>query len=193
MEKRKKAISYLPQSFKVLKGFKLDGETLDKGYWTKQLGDEYTNKGTKQSRNFSIEDFQYLEKHLHKEVWITYNPDDYNESVVVESFDTFINEMYMGPADGKGAFDDHQKKQLGYNKDAVSSDPDGFGNGGNAGAPVGAVGEDGPTMMSDRLGDIEPEGYPSAAGQRQEITPAGSQVVSHNNMRGEPKLTNIQK
>ena len=88
-QKRKKPISYLPQSFKVLKEFKLDGERLDKGYWTKQLGDEYVNKGTKQSRNFSIEDFQYLEKHLHREVWITYNPDDYNESVDV---DTFVNE-----------------------------------------------------------------------------------------------------
>jgi hypothetical protein len=117
------------------------------------------------------------------------------ENSIIESFDTFITEMYMGPADGAASvkkFNNRQEK-LSYDPEAVSADPEGFGNGGNAGAPAGAVGEDGPTMMSDRLGDIEPEGYPSAAGQRQEITPAGAQVVSHNNMRGEPKLTNMQK
>ncbi len=98
-------------------------------------------------------------------------------SLVVESFDTFINEMYMGPADGKGAFDDHQKKQQGYYKDAVSAEPGGFGNGGNAGAP--AVGEnDSPSMMSTRLGDIEPEGYPSAAGQDYTVTQPGSKQIA---------------
>jgi len=109
--------------------------------------------------------------------------------MVVESFDTFINEMYMGPADGKGSFDDHQKKQQGYYKDAVSAEPGGFGNGGNSGAPAGAVGEDGPTMMSDRLGDIEADGYPSAEGQDFKITQPGTTIVSHDNMRGEPMLT----
>ena len=103
---------------------------------------------------------------------------EYGEApMIVESFDTFINEMYMGPADGKGAFDDHQKKQQGYYKDAVSSEPGGFGNGGNAGAP--AVGEnDSPSMMSTRLGDIEPDGYPSAAGQDFRVTQPGSKQIA---------------
>ena len=120
------------------------------------------------------------------------------EKSIVESFDTFITEMYMGPADGAGSvkkFNNRQEK-LSHDPKAVSADPEGFGNGGNSGAPtdtVGAIGEEGPTMMSDRLGDIEPEGYPSAAGQDAAITPANAQVVSHNNMRGEPKLTNMQK
>ena len=97
--------------------------------------------------------------------------------MIVKDFNTFLNEMYMGPADGKGAFDDHQKKQQGYYKDAVSAEPGGFGNGGNAGAP--AVGEnDSPSMMSTRLGDIEPEGYPSAAGQDYAVTQPGSAQIS---------------
>ena len=99
------------------------------------------------------------------------------ENSIIESFDTFITEMYMGPADGKGAFDDHQKKQQGYYKDAVSAEPGGFGNGGNAGPP--AVGEnDSPSMMSTRLGDIEPSGYPSAAGQDFKVTQPGSKQIA---------------
>ncbi len=97
--------------------------------------------------------------------------------MIVKDFNSFLNEMYMGPADGKGAFDDHQKKQQGYYKDAVSAEPGGFGNGGNAGAP--AVGEnDSPSMMSTRLGDIEPEGYPSAAGQDYPVTQPGSAQIA---------------
>ena len=120
--------------------------------------------------------------------------EEYGEApMIVESFDTFINEMYMGPADGAGAvksFNDKQKK-LSHNPDAVSAEPGGFGNGGNAGAPVGE--NDSPSMMSDRLGDIEPEGYPSEAGQEYGVTPPSAPVINHNNMRGEPKITNIQK
>jgi hypothetical protein len=99
--------------------------------------------------------------------------------MIVKDFNTFLNEMYMGPADGAKAFSDHQKKQstLGYNKDAVSAEPGGFGNGGNAGAP--AVGEnDSPSMMSTRLGDIEPDGYPSAAGQDFKVTQPGSKQIA---------------
>jgi len=113
--------------------------------------------------------------------------------MIVKEFDDFINEMYMGPADGKAsvkAFNDKQQK-LTHNPNAVSSDPSGFGNGGNAGAPVGE--NDSPSMMSDRLGDLEPDGYPSGAGHRYPVSPQESPVMSHNNMRGEPKLTTIQR
>ena len=111
--------------------------------------------------------------------------------MIVKDFNTFVNEMYMGPADGAKAFSDHQKKQasLGYNKDAVSAEPGGFGNGGNAGAP--AVGEnDSPSMMSTRLGDIEPDGYPSAAGQEYSVVQPGTYTTGTqpSNMRGEPTI-----
>ena len=109
--------------------------------------------------------------------------------MIVKDFNTFVNEMYMGPADGAKAFSDHQKKQsgLGYYPDAVSADPAGPGNGGGAGAP--SVGEnDTPSMLSNRLGDIEPDGYPSAAGQDFKIQQQGSTMAgSHDNMRGEPR------
>ena len=109
--------------------------------------------------------------------------------MIVKDFNTFLNEMYMLPADGAKAFADHQTKQkkLTYNPDAVSAEADGPGNGGNAGAP--AVGEnDSPSMMSTRLGDIEPDGYPSAAGQDFKIQQTGSTMAgSHDNMRGEPR------
>ena len=112
--------------------------------------------------------------------------------MIVKDFNTFVNEMYMGPADGAKAFADHKKKQmaLGYYPDAVSAEPGGPGNGGNAGAP--GVGEnDSPSMMSTRLGDIEPNGYPSEAGQSFTYTQQGTGVISTNNMRGEPTLTNL--
>lgn len=97
--------------------------------------------------------------------------------MIVKDFNTFLNEMYMGPADGAGYVKGFNKKQLGYNKDAVSAEPGGFGNGGNAGPPV--VGEnDSPSMMSDRLGDIEPDGYPSAAGQDFKVTQPGSKQIA---------------
>ena len=112
--------------------------------------------------------------------------------MVVKEFDNFVNEMYMLPADGAKAFADHKKKQLalGYYPDAVSAEAGGPGNGGGSGAP--SVGEnDTPSMLSTRLGDIEPDGYPSASGQSFAYTQQGTGVVSTNNMRGEPTLTNL--
>lgn len=100
----------------------------------------------------------------------------------LKTFNQFVNEMYSGPADGAKyvkSFNDKQK-ELGYYPDAVGSEP------GSPGNP--AVGED-VSMMSDRLGDIEPEAYPSSGGQNFKITQPGTVVTSHDNMRGEPKLT----
>ena len=112
---------------------------------------------------------------------------------LIIDFDQFVNEMYMGPANGAKSTADHMIKQqkLGYYPKAVSSEPGGFGNGGNSGAPE--VAEDRtPTPLSQRLGNIEPEAYPSSAGQDFAITQPGSAIVSHDNMRGEPKLTTIR-
>ena len=111
--------------------------------------------------------------------------------MIVKDFDSFVNEMYMGPADGAGYVKSFNQKQdkLTYNPKAVSAEPGGFGNGGNAGAP--AVGEnDSPSMLSNRLGDIEPEGYPSAAGQEYGITQPGTYTTGTQpwNMRGEPTI-----
>ena len=114
-----------------------------------------------------------------------------------KKFNQFVNEnSFMSvPADSAKIVKKFNDVQTGYNKDAVSAEPGGFGNGGNAGAP--AVGEDGPTMLSKRLGDIEPvlddngnpEKVPSSAGQVDKITQPGTTIVSHDNMRGEPMLT----
>ena len=116
-----------------------------------------------------------------------------------KKFEQFVNEdlgsFFMSvPADSAERVRKFNNIQLGYNKDAVSAEPGGPGNGGNAGAP--SVGEDGPTMLSKRLGDIEPvlddngdpEMYPSSAGQVKKIVQPGTAVVSHDNMRGEPML-----
>jgi len=105
---------------------------------------------------------------------------------IIKPFDTFINEMYMGPADGAGSFTDHQNKQkkLGYYPDAVSAEAGGPGN-------PGVSEEEGVTMLSKRLGDIEPDGYPSESGQSFAYTQPGTGVISQNNMRGEPILTNL--
>ena len=109
----------------------------------------------------------------------------------IKSFTAFVNEMYMGPADGAKSVADFNKKQksLGYYPDAVSSEVGGPGN-------PGEVAEDEtPTPLSQRLGNIEPDvdSYPSAGGQDFTITQPGSGVVSSNNMRGEPILTNIRR
>jgi len=91
----------------------------------------------------------------------------------IESFDTFINEMYSGPADGAKyvkSFNDKQSN-LGYFPNAVGSEE------GSPGNP--AVGED-VSMMSDRLGDIEPEAYPSSGGQDFKVTQPGSAQLSTN-------------
>jgi len=102
----------------------------------------------------------------------------------VKTFADFVNEMYEGPADGAKSVADFFKKQkdLGHYPDAVSAEVGGPGN-------PGEVAEDGtPTMLSTRLGDIEPEAYPSSAGQVAQIQQPGSKHISTNNMRGEPKL-----
>jgi len=108
----------------------------------------------------------------------------------INTFDEFVNEMYSGPADGAKSFADFQAKQkkLGYYPNAVSAEVGGPGN------PGEVAEEEGPTMLSKRLGDIEPDGsghYPSQGGQDFTITQPGTSVVSTNNMRGEPILTNL--
>ena len=104
----------------------------------------------------------------------------------IKSFNEFVNEMYMGPANGAKSVEDFRKKQmeLGYYPDAVSAEVGGPGN------PGDVAEEEGPTMLSQRLGDIEPsaEAYPSSAGQNFNIQQPGSKHISTNNMRGEPKL-----
>lgn len=112
-----------------------------------------------------------------------------------KTYNEFINEdsglmMFSIPADGAKLtkeFQDKQKK-LGHYPKAVSSEVGGPGN------PEEVAEETGPTMMSQRLGDIEPDGsgrYPSEGGQDFKITQPGTAVVSHNNMRGEPKITGL--
>ena len=106
-------------------------------------------------------------------------------------FAAYVNEMYQGPADGAKSVADFRKKQasLTSNKDAVSSEVGGPGN------PAAVAEEETPTPLSKRLGNIEPDvdSYPSAGGQDFTVTQPGSGVVSSNNMRGEPILTNIRK
>ena len=107
-----------------------------------------------------------------------------------KKFNQFVNEMYMGPADGAKYVADFRKKQksLGYYPDAVSAEVGGPGN------PGEVAEEEVPTPLSKRLGNIEPDvdSYPSDAGQDFTIKQPGSVGISYNNMRGEPKLTNIQ-
>ena len=116
-----------------------------------------------------------------------------------KTYNQFVNEsdglmMFSIPADGKKSnkeFNDKQK-QLGYYPKAVSAEVGGPGNPGEA----EEVEEDTPTMLSQRLGDIEPDGsgrYPSQGGQDMKITQPGSVGTDpgYHNMRGEPKLTNL--
>jgi len=101
-----------------------------------------------------------------------------------KKFQKFVNEdLSFLPSDSAERVRKFNNIQLGYNKDAVSAEP--------------SVGEDGPTMLSKRLGDIEPvlddngnpEMFPSSLGQVKQITQPGTTIVSHDNMRGEPMLT----
>ena len=108
--------------------------------------------------------------------------------MIIKDFDSFVNEMYMGPADGAKSFADHQKKQssLGYYPDAVSAEAGGPGNP----APSAVGEEQTPTMLSIRLGDIEPEGYPGAGGQKYSVEQPGGWTTGTppSNMRGEPMI-----
>ncbi len=106
-----------------------------------------------------------------------------------KKYNDFVNEMWFSgaiPADGAKSVGNHFKKQqkLTYYPDAVSAEVGGPGN------PGEVAEEEGPTMLSRRLGDIEPDGsghYPSQAGQDYTITQPGTTITSFDNMRGEPR------
>jgi hypothetical protein len=95
----KASINYLPQSFKALKTIKYKDKIIDSGYWTKGLNNEYTNKNTGKTEDFTVEDFQFFEKHIPSDLWITKDPGDYrmmNETKMKKSYlKDIIREAYL--------------------------------------------------------------------------------------------------